>query len=62
MPAWHGRLTEEDIRAVVAYILSISREQQEAGAAGKQHGDRQDLTGAVSKEVALGKALFFQSA
>ncbi len=58
MPSWQGRLSERSINAVVAYVMSIGRQQPDA----ETPGPGKELVpsvGAVSQEAKLGKALFF---
>lgn len=58
MPAWEGRLTNESIDAVVAYILSISHEQPESESLSKSSPSVSPKVSA-GKDAALGKKLFF---
>lgn len=56
MPAWHERLSTEQIHAVVNYILSISKEvKSEAAAAPAASGDH------AASRPSAGKYIFFDS-
>lgn len=61
MPAWKGRLSEQQIHAVIRYILSISREVPEE--AKTQPAALRDATPAITaandNTAARGKQLFF---
>ncbi len=54
MPAWQGRLSEHSIDTVIAYVLSIGKEQTDDSVA-KEYATTKPI---VSQHAALGKALF----
>lgn len=62
MPGWQGLMTEDDIWAVVAYVMSLSTEPPSGGAAIVEAGGSDasvPQSAALSAKAEQGKALFF---
>jgi putative heme-binding domain-containing protein len=70
MPAWRGKLSEDQMRSVVAYILSISKEIVQTGSSPQpppEAATRQTAASPLSKAGVMGdpmkgKDLFFDAA
>ena len=69
MPPWRGKLSEDQMQSVVAYILSISKEIVPAGSTAAPHAEQavpqpaatQSAKAGVFGDPARGKALFFDA-
>jgi mono/diheme cytochrome c family protein len=59
MPAWRGLLSEEEIRAVVAFMLSISANP--AAVVAKQEAGKETAAGAMPPRAKAGRELFFDA-